>query len=114
MNKNQFKQIITKHLNTLIDGWFSDKPLFKGISQTIVAANLNKFDALLDMLSNENGDILIKELITNLNLKNGYEIDLTNISPLLPKRIIFITKEDVDNLLKDISNVSDVNGTTEG
>ena len=102
MQLNDFKQVITKHFNRLINEWFSDIPLFKALALTVIKANINKYDNLLQLLTDENGDILIDELLNNLNIRNGYEIDLTTISPLLPSRIIIVSKTDIDLILSDI------------
>ena len=103
MKLNDFKQVITKHLNRLISEWFNDMPLIQALTKTILKANLNKYDNLLNLLTDENGDIMIEELIANLNLNNGYEIDLTRISPLLPARVLIISKQDIENILNDIN-----------
>lgn len=103
MQINDFKQVITKHFNRLINEWFSDIPLFKALALTVIKANINKYDNLLQLLTDENGDILIDELLNNLNIRNGYEIDLTTISPLLPARVIIISKSDIDAILNEIT-----------
>lgn len=102
MKLNDFKQVITKHLNRLITEWFSDMPLIQALGKTILKANINKYDNLLELLTDENGDIMIEELVTNLNIRNGYEIDLTSISPLLPSRVLIISKQDIENILNEI------------
>ena len=102
MRTNEVKAVITKHLNKLITEWFGDKPLIQAIAKTAIQANINKYDNLLEMLTDEKGNLLIDELIDNLGIKNGYEIDLTTISPLLPNRIVIISKEDIESLINDI------------
>ena len=52
----------------------------------------------------EKGNLLIDKLIDNLGIKDGYEIDLTTISPLLPNRVILISKEDIESLINDIKH----------
>jgi hypothetical protein len=103
MQINDFKQVITKHLNRLINEWFSDMPLIQAFAKTIIKANINKYDNYLNLLTDENGDIMIEDLLTNLNLKDGYEIDLTRISPLLPSRVLIISKQDIDAIIDDIN-----------
>lgn len=102
MQINEAKAVIVKHLNKLITEWFGDKPLIQAIAKTALQANLNKYDNLLEMITNEKGDVMVDELIENLGLVDGYQIDLTTISPLLPNRIILITKEDIQHLLDDL------------
>lgn len=103
MQLNDFKQVITKHLNRLITEWFSDVPLIQAFAKTIIKANINKYDNLLNLLTDENGDILIDELLNNLNIRNGYEIDLTTISPLLPNRVIIISRSDIDAIIAELN-----------
>lgn len=101
MQINEVKTVIYNHLNKLINDWFNDKPLIKALAKTALQANLNKYDNILEMLTNEKGDIMLEELIENMGL-DGYQIDLTSISPLLPNRILIISKEDIQQLLDDL------------
>lgn len=105
MQTSEAKAVIVKHLNKLITEWFGDKPLIQAIAKTALQANINKYDNLLEMLTNEKGELMVNELINNLGIMNGYEIDLTTISPLLPNRIVLITKEDIENLISDLKTV---------
>lgn len=102
MRTSDAKAVIAKHLNKLITEWFADKPLIQAVAKTALQANINKYDNLLEMLTDENGNLLIDELFDNLGIKNGYQIDLTAISPLLPNRIVIISKEDIEGLIRDI------------
>ena len=104
MNKTQIKDIISKKIITMMRDWFSDKPLIQAIGITVVQTNLNKFDGLLDMLTDENGNVNIDGLIENLGgiLENDYTIDLTTISPYLPNRILIISRDDIKGLINEI------------
>ena len=102
MKTSDVKVVIYNHLNKLIGEWFGDKPLIQAIAKTALQANINKYDNLLEMLTEEKGNLLVDELIDNLGIKDGYNIDLTTISPLLPNRIVLITKEDINALINDI------------
>lgn len=84
--------------------WFADKPLIQAIGITIIQTNVNKFDGLIDMLTDENGNVNIDALIENLGdiVQQDYTIDLTTISPYLPKRILIISKEDINALISDL------------
>ena len=88
--------------------WFSDKPLIQAIGITIVQTNVNKFDGLLDMLTDESGQINTDALIENLGsiLEQDYTIDLTTISPYLPNRILIISKEDINGLINEIKGLN--------
>lgn len=104
MTKVEIKDIISKKIITLMREWFADKPLIQALGITIVQTNVNKFDGLIDMLTNENGEVNIDALIENMGtiLENDYTIDLTTISPLLPKRVLIISKEDIKALINEI------------
>lgn len=107
MNKNAIKDIISKKIITLMRDWFSDKPLIQAIGITVVQTNLNKFDPLLDMLTDEQGNVNIDGLIDNLGdiVKQDYTIDLTTISPYLPSRVLIISKTDIESLINEIRGV---------
>ena len=102
MKTSEAKTVIASHINKLIEEWFSDKPIVKAFAKTALQANINKYDNVLEMLTDEKGNLLIDELINNLGIKNGYEIDLSNFSPLLPNRILLISKQDIDNIIMDL------------
>lgn len=87
--------------------WFSDKPLIQAIGITVVQTNLNKFDGVIDMLTDENGNVNIDGLIENLGnvVEQDYTIDLTTISPYLPSRILIISKNDIKDLIEEIKGV---------
>lgn len=107
MTKTQIKDIISKKIITLMRDWFSDKPLIQAIGITVVQTNVNKFDALLDMLTDESGNINVDGLIENLGaiMEQDYTIDLSTISPYLPNRILIISKEDIKDLINEIKGL---------
>lgn len=104
MTRTQLKDIISKKVITLMRDWFSDKPLIQALGITIIQTNINKFDSLLDMLTDENGNVNVDGLIENLGIlvEQDYTIDLTTISPYLPSRILIISKEDIKGLINEI------------
>lgn len=107
MNKTQIKDIISKKIITMMRDWFSDKPLIQALGITIVQTNLNKFDGVLDMLTDEEGNVNVDGLIENLGgiLDNDYTIDLTTISPYLPSRILIVSKADIKGLIDEIKGL---------
>lgn len=107
MNKTQIKDIISNKIITLMRDWFSDKPLIQALGITIVQTNVNKFDGVLDMLTDEEGNVNVDGLIDNLGgiLDNDYTIDLTTISPYLPSRILIISKDDIKGLINEIKGL---------
>lgn len=104
MTKTQIKDIISKKIITMMRDWFYDKPLVQAIGITIVQTNVNKFDGVLDMLTDETGQVNVDGLIENLGdvVEQDYTIDLTTISPYLPNRILIISKEDINGLINEI------------
>lgn len=104
MNITEVKKVITKHLNRLMGEWFDDNVFYQAIGKTVVQANINKFDGLLTMLTDEQGDVMIDTLVENLGdlVEKGYKIDLTTISPLLPSRVLIVSQDDIKRLINDI------------
>ena len=58
---------------------------------------------ILDMFANENGEIDVERIISDLPTDKPIEMDLRQLSPILPNRVLLITKEDLDIFLKMIS-----------
>ena len=104
MNKADIKKIISNKLIRLMGEWFSDKPVIQAFGITIIQTNVNKFDGVIDMLTDENGNVNIEALIDNLGdtLERDMTIDLTTISPYLPKRVLVITKADIQELISEL------------
>lgn len=93
--------IITNHLNKQIDMWFDTNTLQDNIARsfakTMVKANQNKFDNIIDMLTDENGDVLVDDLLNNFEFQD-FTIDLTQYSSLLPRKILIFSKSDFEEL----------------
>lgn len=100
MKKDELKPILSDFLKKMVNAWFPDKPLVKGLGISLIEANINKYDSLIDMFADENGDIDIENLKKNIGetIAEPFKIDLTTISPILPNRILLISKEDIDDL----------------
>lgn len=58
---------------------------------------------ILDMFANEHGEIDVERIISDLPTDKPIEMDLRQLSPILPNRVLLITKEDLDIFLKMIS-----------
>lgn len=101
MKKGELKMIITNHLNKQIDMWFDTNTLQDNIARsfakTMVKANQNKFDDAIDMLTDENGDVLVNDLLDNFEFQD-FTIDLTQYSSLLPRKILIFSKSDFEEL----------------
>lgn len=106
MTKKLLKDIVSKKIIQLMSEWFSDKPLIQAIGITIIQTNVNKFDGLIDMLTDNEGNVNIDGLVENLGntLEQDYTIDLTTISPYLPNRILIISKSDIQYLIEELRN----------
>ena len=104
MKKAEVKKVVSDYLIKMMGDWFPDKPLIKAFGITTIQANVNKFDGVIDMISNENGDVNIDGLVDNLEdfLNKDLQIDLTTISPFLPQRILIITKSDMQTLINKL------------
>lgn len=104
MKKSEVKKIVSDYLIKMMGDWFPDKPLVKALGITAIQANTNKFDGVIDMISNENGDVNIDGLVDNLKdyLDKDLQIDLTTISPFLPQRVLIVTKTDMNELVNKL------------
>lgn len=105
MKIQEFKTVVSDFLKGMIEQWFPDKVLVRGLALTLIDANVNKFDNLISLFADENGDIDMDALIKNMGdaAEQGYQIDLQQYHPMLPNRILLITKEDVNELFKKLS-----------
>lgn len=104
MKKDDLKPILKDFLGKMMNEWFDDKPLFKTLGNSLITANINKYDNVLDMFADENGDIDVEGILNNIGdtMEDSFKIDLQEFSPLLPNRILLISKEDINNLLTSI------------
>lgn len=104
MKKAEVKKIVSDYLIKLMGDWFPDKPLVRAFGITAIQANVNKFDGVIDMISNEDGDVNIDGLVDNLGefLDKDLTIDLTTISPFLPQRVLIVTKTDMNTLVNKL------------
>lgn len=104
MKKDEVKKVVSDYLIKLMREWFPDKALVRAFGITAIQANVNKFDGIIDMISNENGDVNIDGLVDNLGefLDKDLQIDLTTISPFLPQRVLLITKNDMQTLVEKL------------
>ena len=73
-----------------MEGWFPDKPFIKGLGLSLIDANINKYDTLLELFEDEKGNIDVKGIIENMGGLNDpikiaqcFQIE----HYLLPKRI---------------------------
>lgn len=93
MRKEDLKPKLQAFLRQMMSEWFADKSFLKGLGIALVNANVNKYDSILDMFADENGEIDVEGIIKNMD--DTIEIDLQHLSPILPNRILLITKSDL-------------------
>lgn len=104
MKRKEFKEVTTRFVKKLVDGWFNDKPFIKGLGYSIIEANKNKMDSFIELFEDENGDIDVYGIINNIgSINEPIKIDLMQISPLLPNRILLITKDDFQDFLRYVN-----------
>lgn len=110
MNATEFKNSVLNGLNGLVDEWFDstsiEDTLFNGICRTVINANKNKYDNIISMFSDENGDVMIDDLIENIvnRLPEKIEIDLKQYInlPFVPNKILLLTRQDIIKIIKGI------------
>lgn len=101
MNKDEFKLIFSKYMNSMFEKWFDTSSindiLCKSLAQTLVKANINKYDSYIDYFSDESGDVLIDDILDNLiDNFSDINIDLTKYNiPFLPNKILILSKQDL-------------------
>ena len=98
MKKEDLKPKLQAFLRQMMSEWFADKSFLKGLGIALVDANVNKYDSILDMFADENGEIDVEGIIKNMD--DRIEIDLQQLSPILPNRILLITKSDLWQLTR--------------
>lgn len=104
MTKDELKPILKDFLTGMMNDWFSDKPIWKTLGNSLITANINKYDNVLDMFADEHGNIDVEGIINNIGdaMEDSFKIDLQEFSPLLPNRILLISKQDIKNLLSSV------------
>lgn len=104
MKKHELKPIIKDFLTNMMNEWFEDKPVWKTIGNSLISANINKYDNVLDMFADDKGDIDVENILNSINdtMETSFKIDLQQYSPLLPSRVLLITKQDIKNLLSSV------------
>lgn len=101
MKRPEFKSVVSDFLTIMCESWFDGLPFMKGLGISLINANINKFDNLIELFEDETGNIDIKGMVDNMGrLKEPIKIDLRQYSPLLPARTLLITQEDLDELVR--------------
>ena len=111
MKTHEFKLKVVKGLNDLIDVYFGSKNLnerfINATLKFLVKQNSNKYDNILSMFSDENGEIDIYtmtdyyvEVIGDEGIKFDLKKYITNdtIRSIIPDKVLVLKKEDIMNL----------------
>lgn len=101
MKRAEFKNRTSEFLKNMMCEWFPDHSFIKGLGISLVDAQINKYDTLIELFEDEKGNIDVNGIIDNLgdSLNEPIKIDLRQYSPLLPNRTLIITKEDIRKFL---------------
>lgn len=111
MNVDEFKINTINKINQLLDGWFDNglqDGIVNGVLKSLIKNNQNKYDALINLFVNENGEVDLNELHKQLDktIDKDVEIDLKSLSVKLgiptyfiPNKILFLSKKDILNLI---------------
>jgi hypothetical protein len=101
MKREEFKKVVSQFLRKRMAEWFPDKPLIKGLGISLIDAQINKYDTLIELFEDENGEIDMEGIIENMgDIIEPIKIDLRQYSPMLPNRTLLITQDDFNELLK--------------
>lgn len=112
MKVTEFKVRTINKLFNIIDGWFDNgfqDGMINGVLKTIIKANQNKYDELLKVFTDEQGNIDLSEINKQMEkvVPENLEIDLKDyankmgVPPyLVPNKILILPKQDVISLFK--------------
>jgi hypothetical protein len=112
MKVTEFKVRTINKLFNIIDGWFDNgfqDGMINGVLKTIIKANQNKYDELLKVFTDEQGNIDLSEINKQMEkvVPENLEIDLKDYANkmgvpvyLVPNKILILPKQDVISLFK--------------
>lgn len=113
MKVQEFKLTTINKLYSIVDEWFDTNTLqdrfINGAMKTIIKANQNKYDGVINMFVDENGDIDLTEIKKQLEgvIPEKLEMDVKEItqrwnipSYLIPNKILLLTRKDILDILK--------------
>lgn len=106
MKIDELKTNITTNATKLISEWFDSNSIIdnisKGVANALLHANINKFDKLINLFADENGDLNIDMLIENIisQFPEKMEIDIQRLTNMPFPKILLLTRQDIVNLLK--------------
>lgn len=109
MKASELKNRVMTNGGMLIDKVFDTNSIqdkmMNGLLRTVLKANINKFDNVLGLISDSNGDIILDELENMIPEK--IDIDLTEYASrwsipswMIPNKIVLLTKNDILEIIK--------------
>lgn len=113
MKTNEFKLMVVNKLYSLVDEWFDTNTLqdrfINGTLKTIIKANQHKYDNLINMFADENGNVDLSEIRNQMInvIPERIEMDVNEItskwnvpSYLIPNKLLLLTRKDILDILK--------------
>lgn len=112
MKVTEFKTRTINKLFSIIDGWFDNgiqDGIINGVLKTVIKANQNKYDELLKVFTDEQGEIDLTEINKQMMrvVPENTELDLREManrfnvaSYLVPNKVLILSKKDVMDLFK--------------
>ena len=121
MKISEFKLKTLNGINNLIDTYFSGTDIKdKFINATLkifVKQNINKYDNFLSIFADENGEIIITDIIEEYSKifgDSGFVFDIRDyvkndtIKSLLPNKALIIKKEDFIDMYEDTAKPQNI------
>lgn len=108
MKKEEFTTNVLNQLDVLINEWFDSNTvqdqITKALAKTVLETNVNKVQPMLDIFSDENGEVRTDILMKHLEnvLPEKIEIDLKKYINMafVPNKILLLTKDDIIKIIK--------------
>lgn len=112
MKISEFKLKVVKGINGLIDDYFGSSSMtdkfLNATLKIIVKQNQHKYDGILELFTDENGEIdekMIMEEYSDILGRDGFVVDIRDyvksdmIKQMLPNKALKITKDDIIDIL---------------
>ena len=108
----EFKARTINKLYSIIDGWFDNgiqDGIINGVLKTVIKANQNKYDELLNVFTDEQGELDLSEINKQMMrvVPENTELDLREMANrfnvatyLVPNKVLILSKKDVMDLFK--------------
>lgn len=112
MTISEFKLRVQETLYGLIDTYFGNNDIVEKMTNStlriLVKTNINKFDNVLSMFADNNGVIDVDSIVDEYakQIGDGVRIDIRKyinnefIKSILPEKVLLITKEDINKLVR--------------